>query len=121
MTEVPIIQKPLIYSAMDWFLCDRDLRHERFDFQNIYSKQVHNEYRRIDLKLEHCIISHCTKIVVFHYGFFQQMRPNLKETTDLITFIEENLNGRLFILCSERLNFVQNINTSKSASETSFV
>ena len=29
MTEVPIIQKPEIWKPMDWFLYDRDLRHER--------------------------------------------------------------------------------------------
>ena len=32
MTEVPIIKKPvfdLLYKSMDWFLYDRDPRHER--------------------------------------------------------------------------------------------
>ena len=38
---------------------------------------------------------HCTKNEVFHYGFFQQMRPNPQFPTDLVTFTEEIRNGKL--------------------------
>ena len=30
------------------------------------------------------------------------MWPNPQETADLVTFTEENLNGKLHILCSDR-------------------
>ena len=32
------------------------------------------------------------------------MRPNLQEITDLVTFTEEILNGKLLFLCSASLN-----------------
>ena len=33
------------------------------------------------------------------------MRPNPQETSDLVTFIEEILNGKLQFLCSDRVAF----------------
>ena len=39
--------------------------------------------------------SHCTKKEVFHQGFLQQMWPNPQKTADLVTFVEEILNGKL--------------------------
>ena len=38
---------------------------------------------------------HCTKVEVLHAGFLHQIWPNPQ-----VTFTEENLNGKLYFLCS---------------------
>ena len=38
---------------------------------------------------------HCIRNEVFHKGFLQYMLLNLQKTADLVTFTEENLNGKL--------------------------
>ena len=44
---------------------------------------------------------HCLKNEVFHYEFLQQMWANPQFPTDLVTFTEEILHGKLHFLCSD--------------------
>ena len=61
-------------------------------FQIVYTFGVLTSFR-----INNC---HCTKNEVFHWGFLQWMWPNPQVTADLVTFIEEILNGKLHFLCS---------------------
>ena len=56
---------------------------------------------------------HCTKNEIFHWGFLQWMWPNPQEITDLVTFTEEILNGKLHFLCSKPWSKLKKINPIK--------
>ena len=48
---------------------------------------------------------HSTKNEVFHWGFLQDMWPNMPFRADLVKFTEEIFNGKLHFLCSICLGF----------------
>ena len=50
---------------------------------------------------KHITHNHCTKSEVSHEGFLQYIWPNQQFPVDLVTFTEEILNGKLYILFRE--------------------
>ena len=66
----------------------------------IFLLSCRSAYSRHNIWWAHMLlIFQCTKNEVFHWGF-KKIWPNPQETADLVTFIEEILNGKLNFLCN---------------------